>query len=103
MEIKLEEFKQMLTGQCDKATIERPNGEAWIVIADRGFVWVGTTTANSEYCRIENARNIRVWGTTEGLGELRDGPTDSTKLDAVGTVLVPMRAVIGFIKCTRNW
>lgn len=47
---------------------------------------------------IENAHNIRVWGTSEGLGELvRNGPTSDTKLDSVGTVRAPMRAVISVI------
>lgn len=80
-----------------------PNGETWIIIADRGFVWVGKATVRGEYCFITNARNIRMWGTTKGLGELRDGPLTNTKLDDCGEITIPMRAILGFIKCTRDW
>lgn len=107
MEIKLDELKQIL---CDKTkaaktngVIETPAGEMFIVIADRGFVWAGLTTVEGDFCRIDSAKNIRTWGTTKGLGELRDGPKETTKLDDVGSVLVPMRAVMGFIKCNRIW
>ncbi len=68
-----------------------------IVVLDRGFVYVGQVTVDGDWCLIENARNIRVWGTTKGLGELVNGPTASTKLDTVGNVRAPLRAVISII------
>ena len=68
-----------------------------IVVLDRGFVYVGKVTVEDQWCIIENAKNIRVWGTTNGLGELVNGPTKSTKLDSVGNVRAPMRAVISII------
>lgn len=68
-----------------------------IVVLDRGFVYVGNVTVDGDWCLIQNAKNIRVWGTTNGLGELVNGPTPKTKLDAVGNVRVPMRAVISVI------
>lgn len=69
-----------------------------IVVADRGFVYVGRIRYDSEFCVIEKAQNIRRWGTTKGLGELAlDGPQEDTILDAVGTVRVPARAVISII------
>ena len=68
-----------------------------IVVLDRGFVYVGKVTVEGDWCLIANAKNIRVWGTTNGLGELVNGPTKSTKLDAVGNVRAPMRAVISII------
>lgn len=68
-----------------------------IVVLDRGFVYVGNVTVDAEWCVIQNAKNIRVWGTTKGLGELVNGPTKGTKMDAVGTVRAPMRAVISII------
>ena len=68
-----------------------------IVVLDRGFVYIGKVTIEGDWCVIENAKNIRVWGTTKGLGELVSGPTSTTKLDQVGTVRAPMRAVISVI------
>ena len=70
---------------------------AAIVVLDRGFVYVGNVTIDGDWCVIEKAQNIRVWGTTKGLGELVSGPTKDTKLDPVGTVRAPMRAVISII------
>jgi len=69
-----------------------------VVVLDRGFVYVGNVECDSDWCVISDARNIRVWGTTKGLGELvLDGPTEKTKLDSIGTVRAPMRAVISVI------
>ena len=69
-----------------------------IVVLDRNFVYVGDVTVEGEWCIIANAKNIRYWGTTNGLGQLaQGGPTDKTKLDVVGTVRAPMRAVIHII------
>ena len=69
-----------------------------IVIVDRGFVYVGETDVSGDWCVITNARNIRKYGTTKGLGQLAiEGPQSSTVLDAVGTIRIPMRAVISVI------
>ena len=69
-----------------------------IVVLDRGFVYVGDVEHDGEWCVIKNARNIRLWGTTNGLGELAQcGPTKDTKLDMVGTVRAPAKAVISLI------
>lgn len=73
--------------------------EIKIVVLDRGFIYVGATTVDidNEFITIRNAHNIRVWGTTRGLGELTAGPTSSTKIDRVGTVKAPLRALISVI------
>jgi hypothetical protein len=69
-----------------------------IVVCDRGFVYVGRLTWDGEFALVEDAKNIRYWGTTNGLGELAlNGPTSKTKLDQVGTVRIPCRAVINII------
>jgi hypothetical protein len=69
-----------------------------IVVLDRGFVYVGNIEIDGDWCVITNARNIRCWGTERGLGQLAlEGPTEKTKLDVVGTVRAPMRAVISVI------
>jgi len=108
MEIKPEELKAILCGG-EKQTSPKtrhelaPNGETFIVVLDRGFVYVGKTHVDGDFVEITNARCIRTWGTSKGLGELRDGPKESTKLDDAGAVIAPLRAVIHFIKCTRDW
>lgn len=59
-----------------------------LVILQRGWVFVGYYHSDPETgaAWLTGARNIRRWGTTQGLGELVDGPTDETVLDPAGTV-----------------
>jgi len=73
------------------------DGDIKIVVADRGFVYVGRMSKDEDFLVLQQAKNIRVWGTTKGLGELVSGPTSATKLDLVGTVRIPFRAVISII------
>ena len=68
-----------------------------IVVCDRSYVYVGDCTIDESFCVIKDAKNIRKWGTTKGLGELINGPLAKTVLDDYGTVRVPMRAVINII------
>jgi len=69
-----------------------------IVVVDRGFVYIGDIKHDGDWCVMTNAKNIRYWGTTKGLGELAlCGPTNKTKLDYVGVVRIPARAVISTI------
>jgi hypothetical protein len=64
-----------------------PIGEVRIIVADRGWVFVGNCQDNEDgSVTITNARNIRNWGTTKGLGELSNGPLPDTKHDEYGTV-----------------
>lgn len=78
-------------------SVTRCDGDIKIVVADRGFVYVGKVEETDSFVRLVNASNIRVWGTTKGLGELVSGPMSGTKLDKVGTVKIPTRAVISII------
>ena len=80
-----------------KYVLKESEGSIKIVVLDRGFVYVGNTEIQGDFVKITNARNIRVWGTTKGLGELVNGPLPSTKLDTVGTVCAPLRALISLI------
>jgi hypothetical protein len=66
-----------------------------IVVVDRGFVYVGHVEVDDKWCVITGARNIRYWGTGNGLGELAlKGPQTETKLDDCGTVRIPIHALI---------
>ena len=103
MEIKLEELAALICPQpavksASCSTIGHNLGQN-IVVLDRGFVYVGDVSRDGDWLRITNAKNIRYWGTKNGLGELRDGPKAETKLDLVGEVLAPMRAVIHLVPC----
>ena len=68
-----------------------------IVVIDNGFVHVGDCSMQDGLLCIDNCKNIRVWGTSKGLGELVSGPLSGTKLDSVGTVKAPLRALISLI------
>src|ERR1022692_3314769 len=74
-------------------------GDIKIAVLDRGFVYIGNIddSTDPDMIVIRNAHNIRVWGTSKGLGELVNGALSNTKLDKVGTVRVPVRALISLI------
>jgi hypothetical protein len=73
-----------------------------IAVLDRGWVIAGNCVREAEVLRIDNAKCIRRWGTTKGLGEIAEtGPTDKTVLDPIGTVDVPWAAVKILIVCQR--
>lgn len=70
-----------------------------IVVANRGWVFVGKTTENEDgSLTITDAKCIRRWGTDEkkpGLGYLAlHGPTSKTVLDASGTLRIPVSSVV---------
>lgn len=78
-------------------SLPKPDAEYKIVVLDRGFVYVGAVKMDGDFVVILNAKNIRVWGTSKGLGELVHGPLQKTVLDFVGTVRAPKRALISLI------
>jgi len=74
-----------------------------IAVVANGFVYVGECYWKGDFLHIENAKNIRVWGTTKGLGELIKGPTSKTVADKCGTCLVPKGQVILFLQVVEGW
>lgn len=79
----------------EKKTIRKVFG---IVIADRGWVYVGDIEDDGIECTITNCNVIRRWGTKRGLGQLAvEGPQEHTKLDPYGTVIVPNHAKISIV------
>jgi hypothetical protein len=75
-----------------------------IVIVQSGWVFVGDVVVENSHVKITDAQNIRVWGTTQGLGELAlTGPTSETVLDDYGVVTVPVHAVLAYINCKYDW
>jgi hypothetical protein len=82
--------------------VPAPEGDVKIAVLDRGFVYVGRVKVDADFLVISNAKNIRIWGTSKGLGELVSGPLKDTKLDQVGTVRAPLRAVISLIDVVES-
>ena len=73
-----------------------------IAIVERGFVYVGDISHDGEWCIVSNARNIRRWGTSKGLGQLAiEGPQDETQLDDVGIVRIPSHALISIMDTAK--
>lgn len=106
MEIKFSELLEFFNTKSGKSeSMELPKGEIGfrIVVMDRGFVHCGRVQDNGDHYVIYNAKNIRVWGTKKGLGELLDGPTSETKLDPIGTLEVSKKAVLFMILCNREF
>lgn len=74
-----------------------------IVVIDNGFVHVGDCAIEGDFLRIDNCKNIRVWGTQSGLPQLLNGPLKDTKHDHCGVVLVPFVRVIFFLQVLGGW
>ena len=68
-----------------------------IVVAQRGWVFVGVVYRKESEIVIRRARSIRRWGTSKGLGELRNGPKNTTQLDEAGTIRLHPLMVIAQI------
>lgn len=71
-----------------------------IIIAERGWIYVGRVSRNGDQVVISDTQNVRRWGTTGGLGELAlEGPKEGTVLDHYGTVRIHVLAVCGAVEC----
>jgi hypothetical protein len=58
-----------------------------IVVLQRGWVLIGEYYKTGCMIELLKPQVIRIWGTSNGLGELAmSGPTSSTKLDPTNTV-----------------
>ena len=71
----------------------------YIVVLDRGFIYVGDISREGDFLKISKAKNIRIWGTEKGLGQLASGPTAKTVCDDVGKVLAPFKSIIHLVPC----
>lgn len=76
-----------------------PESRVQIVVAPRGWVFVGFCHKDESDLVISRANVIRRWGTKKGLGELVSGPARETILDPAGTVRVPLSAVLARLDC----
>lgn len=75
-----------------------------IIIAQRGWVFVGKVSREEHEIVIRDAKNIRRWGTAKGLGELYSGPKSATVLDEAGTVRLHPLAIVASIDVdAKGW
>ncbi len=80
------------------------DGETVIVVLPRGWVAVGTWNNDGRYVRLTDSRIIRRWGTSEGLGELVNGPLSGTTLDKGGELrFSEMAVVLTFVCNLEGW
>ena len=75
-----------------------------IAVLINGFVYVGLIArADDGYIEIKDAKNIRRWGTTRGLGQLAiQGPQKETILDDTGIIRVPLHSLIFILDCQEK-
>jgi exosome complex RNA-binding protein Rrp4 len=75
-----------------------------IVIGQRGWVWIGKYEEHGDEVTLTDAKCIRRWGTTTGLGELCNGPLKDTVLDPVGTIRLHRLAIVAtYDACESGW
>lgn len=75
-----------------------------IVVVDGRWNLVGRYSLDGSEVVIDDAKIIRYWGTTKGLGEIaKAGPTSKTILDPThGQVRIPVHAVRLTIDCVES-
>jgi len=85
-----------------KDSLPQTSGDIRIVILQRGWVAVGRYSQTGEHCQLGSAHIIRVWGTTNGLGEIAiGGPTSKTILDKCPSIRFHELTVIATIDCVE--
>ena len=97
---KMQLVKMLLTSekQQECISVER---KKQIVIAQRGWVFLGDVRKEKENFVIANASIVRSWGTTKGLGELATkGPIkDKTILDPCPDIIIHELSIVARINC----
>lgn len=77
-----------------------------ILVLDRGHVFIcrcPDPKTTVFWITVTHCRTIRNWGTTEGLGQLYNGPTESTVLDAIVPEHdIPIRAILDVFKVKED-
>ena len=102
MELNMSDLRELIGGGNEPQVRMNRGSLHKIVVCQRGFVYAGHVEFLRDYIIITDAVNLRVWGTTKGLGELAlTGATPDTRADASGTVRVHELAVVSMIDCTE--
>lgn len=76
----------------------------YIVVLTSGFVFITKTlTIDEKGLTMTVVRCVRVWGTTEGLGQLTAGPTEDTKLDiTIPIVSAPLHSLVFYFEVVAS-
>lgn len=76
-----------------------------IVVAQRGYVFIGRWQNNGDEVVLTSARIIRRWGTSGGLAQLaNDGPQQETILEPPCTVRIhPLAIVVAYDVTHPSW
>lgn len=86
-----------------KGTEAPKNSSIKIVVLQRGWVMIGRWSQEGDMCALDDAYNIRIWGTTSGLGQLAlEGKQSATKLDKVGHVDFHILTTVAVINCAEQ-
>lgn len=72
-----------------------------ILVMTNGWVLVGKFDADKQL--LEDAKTIRRWGTSRGLGELKNGPLAQTKLDPLGDIAINNVQVLFSLEVGGKW
>lgn len=80
-----------------------------IIVAERGWVFVGKVSRDGDQVRIADASNIRRWSlkTLDGLGGLAErgpGAKENDVLDRLPITRVHVLAIVATLECNaENW
>lgn len=79
--------KSVMVDGVEYLPATKVEGDQAIVVFPHGWVFVGTLVPQEgPGVHLVNAKNIRRWGTTKGLGQLSQGPLTGTVCDEYGDV-----------------
>ncbi len=73
-----------------------------IVVVDHGFVYVGRYHEIGDEVQIDSARCLIRWGTSEHLGQLKDGPLKDTKLGSPCMFLSKQLRIVNTIEVDQD-
>ena len=94
----------VMIGGIEYQPVKDDEPSEWrIVIAQRGWVFVGRYLEDGDDVTLTDAAVLRKWGTTKGLGELSGGPLAETVVDLAGTVRLHRLAVVATLDCGEGW
>lgn len=94
---------KVVIGGIEYEPVAKDGTRTAIVVADRGYVFVGRISVVDNYVTIRNCSCVRRWGTTKGLGEIAaGGPTTKTVLDPQPVTRIHELQIVQIIDCAEQ-